>query len=175
MIDPSVTKHLSKYFELARNHFEDGDYPLATFFAITLIEECAKILILRDADLKNKAERHRAVDHGGKQWTALVNLLSSSEDYDALPKQWQDEAWSLFGLNGNEATHLRNNSLYLQFDTRGRLKAPNKIITSDRAALIVYLAGFVAVELKEYVNLDPIWVDSVLERAEDFKTKHLKG
>ena len=149
MIDPSVTKHLSKYFELARNHFEDGDYPLATFFAITLIEECAKILILRDADLQNKTERHRAVDHGEKQWTALVNLISSSENFDTLPKQWQDEAWSLFVPEGKKASQIRTNSLHLRLNRKGKLTASDQLIKADHTAVLVYLSGFVVYELEE--------------------------
>ena len=164
---------MSKYFELARNHFEDSDYPLATFFAITLIEECAKILILRDADSKDKAERHRAVDHGEKQWTALVNLLSSSEDFDKLPKQWQDEAWSLFDPENKKATQLRNNSLYLRFDRKGQLTTPEQRITADRAALLVYLSGFVANELKEYVDIEQNWAQAILQHTEAFRARHL--
>lgn len=174
MIDSSVTTHLRKYFELACSRFEDGDYALATFFAITLIEECAKILILRDADLQSKDERQRAVDHSEKHWTALANLLSSSEEFDTLPKRWRDETWSLFDPESKKATRLRNNSLYLRFDRKGHLTTPDQLITSERAALLVYLSGFVAHELKEFVNIEQQWADSIFQRAEDFRARYLE-
>jgi len=174
LLDHLITDHLGKYFDLAINHFVNDDSALAVFFAITLIEECAKILYLRDANLKDKDARRTAIDHREKHWIALVNLLSSSEKFDALPQKWQDEAWSLFGLNSNEATRLRNNSLYLRFDRKGHLRTPNRLVTAERAALLVYLSGFVAHELQEFVDIEQSWVQSILEHAEGFRDKYLK-
>ena len=172
LINSSVTNHLRKYFELACGRFVDGDWALATFFAITLIEECAKILYLRDANLQDKEERHGAIDHSEKHFRALVNLLSASDRFDTLPKQWQDEVWSLFSTK--RLMQVRNDSLYLRFDSRGRLTVPNQEITTDRAALLVYLSGFVAHELKEFVNIEQQWADSIFQRAEDFRARYLE-
>ena len=174
-INSSISNHLRKYFELACSRFEHGDRALATFFALTLIEECAKILILRDADLQNENERHLAIDHREKHWTAFVNLLSSSEKFDTLPKQWQEEIWSLFVPEGKKASQIRNNSLYLRFDRKGKLTTPDQLIKADHAALLVYLSGFVAHELEEYVDIEKSWAQAILQRAEDFRARHLKS
>lgn len=173
MLDHSITDHLGKYFDLAINHFVNDDSALAVFFAITLIEECAKILYLRDANLKDKEGRRAAIDHGEKHFLALVNLLSASDRFDALPKQWQDEAWSLFQTK--QAMRQRNDSLYLRFDKRGRLMAPNQVITADHATLLVYLSGFVVYELKEFVDIEQSWAESILKRAEVFRAQYLKA
>ena len=63
-----------------------------------------------------------------------VNLLSSSDDFNTLPKQWQDEAWSLFDPESKKATQLRNNSLYLRFDRKRYLKTPNQLIAAERVS-----------------------------------------
>lgn len=173
MLGQSITDHLGKYFELAYSSFEDGDYALATFFAITLIEECAKILYIRDADLSNKEERRGAIDHSEKHFRALVNLFSASDRFDILPKQWQDEVWSLFSTK--RLMRVRNDSLYLRFDSRGRLTTPNQEIITGRANLLVYLSGFVVYELKEFVDIEQSWAESILKRAENFRTKYLKA
>ena len=70
---------------------------------------------------------------------------------------------------------LRNNSLYLRFSKDGKLSTPEVTITDRQAALLVYLAGFAGVELGEYVNLDPAWVESLRRDVEKFRAKYLEG
>ena len=53
--------------------------------------------------------------------------------------------------------------------------APNQVITTDRAALLVYLSGFVVYELKEFVDIEQSWAESILKRAEAFRAQYLKG
>jgi len=173
LLDLSVTNHLRKYYDWALSHYENGDKALATFFAITLIEECAKILYLRDADLKDRKQRQGATDHQEKRLVALVNLLSASDRFDTLPKQWQELAWSWFG--SEQLMRLRNDSLYIRFNTEGELATPDQAISLGQAALLVYLAGFVAVELREFVSLGPAWVKYILRRNEAFRSTYLKG
>ena len=142
LIDTSVTAHLLKYFELARTRYSDGDWALATFFALTVIEECGKILYLRDANAKERIVRKQAFQHEAKYFTAVVNLLEASDRFDGFPKLWREEVLSWF--NGRRLMQLRNNSLYLKFDRNGKFTVPNSTIKSKHAALLVYMAGVAA-------------------------------
>lgn len=171
LVNSSVTSHLRKYFDLACIHYQEADFGLAAFFAITVIEECAKILYLRDADLKDKKQRREVLSHSEKHLVAFINLLTASDRFDALSKEWQDLAWSLFP--SKELMQLRNRSLYIWFNNRKELIVPDETISAKEAALLVYLAGFAAVELAEYVDLDSTWVNDMLQSAEAFRGKHL--
>lgn len=170
-VDPSITNHLRKYFDLACSHFQEGDLGLAVFFAITLIEECAKILYLRDANIEDKKQRQGALNHQEKHLTALINLVHASERFELLPKESQDSVWSWLG--NRQLMQLRNRSLYIWFDKQKGLTIPEQTISHKEAALIVYTSGFAAAELGEYVDLDPAWVHYMLQNIEMFRNKYL--
>lgn len=172
LVNPSIINHLRKYFDLARTHYQQGDLGLAVFFAITLVEECAKILYLRDADLKDKKQRKAAINHQEKRLVALINLLTASEQFDSLPRKWQDLVWTWF--SEEYFMKLRNDSLYLRFNYRGELTIPDETIAKEQAALLVYLAGFSAVELGEYVDLNSAWTEYIRQNMEDFRATYLE-
>lgn len=171
MVGDAVTAFLIRYFELARSHFVDGDYALASFFALTLIEECGKILYLRDADVRLREHRKEATDHTRKYLAAVVNLLTESDRFQPLPEELQEEAFRL--SDTRHTMRIRNDALYLRFDRRGGLTTPSQAFQRDRAARYVYLAGFAAGELGEYVSIDREWADSVREKTEQFRADHL--
>lgn len=171
MIDSSVTDFLGRYFELARRFFIDGQYALASFFALTLIEECGKILYLRDANVRSKKARKEATAHTHKYIIAVINLLNASDRFGALPQPLQSEADSWFDTE--RVMKLRNNALYLHFDREGQLTTPDQMFEPAQAAMRVYLAGFTAVELGEYVKIDTSWVNSILESAESFRKTYI--
>lgn len=67
MISNDARLHLIKYWNLSVSFFEEADYALASFFAITLMEEVGKVIILGNkgySDLWYSA--HSAT--GGGQW-----------------------------------------------------------------------------------------------------------
>jgi len=92
--EPEVIRHLEKYLELARSRFESRDAALAMFFAITAIEEAGKLLMLRDADLRDESERKRLLEHSEKYLIAAINLIDASQRLDALSAAWRNEVWS---------------------------------------------------------------------------------
>lgn len=171
LVNSSVTNHLRKYFDLACMHYQEGNLGLAVFFAITVIEECAKILYLRDADIKDVKQRKDVLNHSQKHLVAFINLLTASERFDALSEDWRDLAWSCF--SGRQLMQLRNRSLYIWFNNRKELTVPEETISAKEAALLVYLSGFAAVELAEYVDLDETWVNDMLQSTEKFRNEHL--
>ncbi len=170
LINSSVIDHLRRYFDLACAHYEESSYGLATFFAITIIEECAKILYLRDADLTDEKQRRAVLSHNDKHLVAFVNLLTGSDRFDTLPQEWQDLVWSRFP---EEMVRLRNRSLYIWFNDRKELTVPDETISAKEAALLVYLSGFAAGELGEYVGLDPEWVRDIQKSSTAFREKRL--
>lgn len=103
---------------------------------------------------------------------ALVNLLSASERFDTLPKTWQDTLWSWLG--SRQLMQLRNSSLYTRFDMEGHLTTPDENVSPEQAALLVYAAGFVGVELDQFVTVEPEWVLYIGQSAESFRTRHLR-
>jgi AbiV family abortive infection protein len=52
MLRSEARSHLDKYWQLSRNFFRKSDFELAAFFAITLIEEVGKIIIVANAHLE---------------------------------------------------------------------------------------------------------------------------
>lgn len=171
MIDSSVTDFLGRYFELARRFFIDGQYALASFFALTLIEECGKVLYLRGANVRSKEVRREATAHTNKYIIAVINLLTASDRFDALPQPLQSEADSWFDTE--RVMKLRNNALYLRFDMEGQLTTPDQMFERTQVAMHVCLAGFAAVELGEYVEIDNNWINSILESAESFRKTYI--
>ncbi len=172
VIDSAVAAYLRRYFNLACMHYKERNWGLSTFFAILLIEECAKILCLRDANLADDEQRNAILSHSDKHWMALVNLLDGSERFDTLPKRWQELAWSWF--SEMRASFLRNRSLYLWFNKYSKsLTVPDEATTPDEAGILVYLSGFAAVELAEYVEIDAEWVSEMSNGAEAFRAEYL--
>lgn len=131
------------------------------------------MLYLRDANLKDRKQRQAALSHSAKHLDALINLLHGSDRFNALPKEWQDLAWSLF--SSKKLMQLRNKGLYTWFNNRKELTVPNENVSAKEAAVLIYLSGFVAVELAEYVDLDPTWVNDLLQSTDMFRGKYLTG
>jgi len=69
---------------------------------------------------------------------------------------------------------LRNRSLYIWFNNRKELTVPDETLSAKEAALLIYLSGFAAVELAEYVDLDSTWIEYIRQNMEDFRATHLE-
>ena len=171
--EPEVIRHLEKYLELARSRLDSGDAALAMFFAITAIEESGKLLMLRDANLKDKVERKRLLEHSEKCLIAAINLIDSSERLDALPNTWRNEVWDWIA-EPKKLVRLRHDCLYFRFSRSGNLTMPEQAVEENRAALAVYLAGMALAELQEYISgLTPDWATGIRRSAETFRQQHL--
>jgi AbiV family abortive infection protein len=171
--EPEVIRHLEKYLELAQSRFESGDAALAAFFAITAIEESGKLLMLRDANLKDKAERKRLLEHSEKCLIAAINLIDANQRLDALPSAWRNEVWDWIA-EPKKLVRLRHECLYFHFHRSGNLMVPEQAVEANRAALVVYLAGMAIAELQEYISgLTPDWATGIRRSSETFRQQHL--
>lgn len=75
MLTEAAKAHYEKYWHLARELFISGDYPLAAFFAITLIEEVGKTVALAAA-VRGNAEARKAFRVIKASTSMLSGLLS---------------------------------------------------------------------------------------------------
>lgn len=148
MINPDVATHLEKTFKLSRILFLEGDHALAAFFAVTAIEETAKLLIMegRFLEERNRKELLREThNHRSKYFSAMVNLISQSPQYEMMPSHWQKEIESWWDTD--RLMKIRNNCLYLRYDRNNQVTTPEKAIDNVLAALLVYTAGVAMAEI----------------------------
>lgn len=78
MIDKEAIEHIENYFNLSQNRFIEGDHALAAFFAITAIEETAKLLIVGGTNLEPRRKAgliKETLNHRKKYINALINLI----------------------------------------------------------------------------------------------------
>ena len=176
MIELPALAHLQKYFDLACRHFIEGDVALAMFFAITAIEETAKIMILKgnftgERDFKGRARD--ALNHQQKHFSAIINLLDQSPQFETLPQEWQDEVWSWIGADG--LPRMRNDSLYIRFNKKGQLFIPEQAVEGKRVPLLVYMAGVALATLDDYITGVPAsWANSISQAAQEFRRQCLE-
>ncbi|GAI36741.1 unnamed protein product [marine sediment metagenome] len=176
MINSDVATHLEKYFKLSRTHYTDGDYALAAFFAITTIEEAAKLLITEAKSLNEedrKRQFRKARNHQIKYSYAMVNLISQSSQYESMPSYLQDEVESWWDFK--KLMKIRNRCLYLRYSRNKQVTTPEKVINSNLAALLVCVAGIALAELEDYIcGLPEGWKTSVLEANNAFRQQYLE-
>lgn len=175
MIDKEAIEHIENYFNLSQNRFIEGDHALAAFFAITAIEETAKLLIVggTNLELRRKASLIKeTLSHRKKYINALINLIDQSSYYKVLPEKVRKEVdpwWDLDRLMG-----IRNSCLYLSFDGKGKPVIPKNSVDFELASILVYVAGVAIATLDEYIAGLPVdWAKSILDRAELFRSRFL--
>ena len=176
MINPDVITHLEKYFELSRTQFIEGNHALAAFFAITTIEEAAKLLIL-EGNSSEARDRNELLkesrNHRSKYFGALINLIEQSPQYETMPPHWKSEIDSWW--DADKLMKIRNDCLYLRYGRNNQVTTPQKAIDIELAALLVYTAGVTIAELDEYISgLPSGWKKSILEVANIFRQGYLK-
>src|SRR4051812_203330 len=75
MLSVEAREHLNKYWRLSRQFFNDGDFALAAFFAITLIEEVGKVIILGNQTLSGELDKKGFRNHRTKYTYAVFSTL----------------------------------------------------------------------------------------------------
>jgi len=177
VIDKEAIEHIENYFYLSQNHFIEGDHALAAFFAITAIEETAKLLIVGGTNLEPRRKASlikETLNHRKKYFSALINLIDQSSyyNYKVLPEKVREEVdswWNLDRLMG-----IRNSCLYLSFDGKGKPVIPKNSVDFELATILVYVAGVAIATLDEYIAGLPVdWAKSIIDRAELFRSRFL--
>ncbi len=165
----TVRRHLLRYWDRCRRLFSEGDYPLATFCAVTLIEEAGKAPILFLGQEKREKER-MSRDHRAKQSQAVVwNLLVNSRVtrvYGPLETKFAD--W----VREDRLMAIRNSSLYIDC-VHGQLVTPDERISEEDTFLLVCMAGEVLAEMQgQMLGSSPDEWERIIREVDEFREVH---
>ena len=87
IIPKKVLTHLDKYWSLARDFYEQGEYPLASFFAITLIEEVGKLIIIHNIYVFRNQDKKDFYDHKIKYAQAIMMTLKNNSRFSRIYRE----------------------------------------------------------------------------------------
>lgn len=168
-VSEGVKEHIEKYWQLSIEFFERDDFPLAAFFAITLIEEVAKLSILRVEFTGGNIEDTVFYNHKKKYLLAVYdNLFVNSRVARIYGK---DEGRFMQWLKGDTLFKIRNQALYLGKD----MKFPKTQVARDDSFLIVCLAGEIYAEIQGYsTNSNPKEWDRIISEVDSFRLSFTK-
>lgn len=167
MIPPKAREHLEKYWARARESFEARDYPLAAFFAITLIEEVGKVVVLGNAKLSGELDRKAFRSHTAKYAHAVYSTLFVNSRVTHI----YGDLESRFAAWFREGTlfEIRNSALYLE-QVDDDLVVPSEAISKVDACLLVCIAGEVLAEIQgEYTGSGPEEWRNILRQVDQFR------
>ena len=170
MLSSDVREHLERYWQFSREFFSRGDFALASFLSITLIEEVGKVVILGNQELGKQLDKKGFYNHRQKYiyavyMTLLVNSRVSrvyGDEENQFAKWFRD----------NELFNIRNWSLYLDLD-KSTIIVPHKVTKRDDAFLLVCLAGEIYGEIQGSftdTNVDE-W-QRILDEIDLFRKEH---
>jgi AbiV family abortive infection protein len=145
MLTEAAKAHYEKYWCLARERFVSGDYPLAAFLAITLIEEVGKIVVLAAAVGGDADARKELRSHQSKYVNAVGATLAVNSRVSRVYKE--DEARFAQWFRDEKLFQIRNSALYLELQG-SKLVTPEEAIDRADALLLVCIAGEVYAEIQ---------------------------
>lgn len=165
-----VDQHLKKYWRLSVRFFEQSDFSLSLFFAITLIEELGKVFLFNRFETK-EGWRRIFYRHDHKydlaiNYTTYINSRLSriyGQEEKRFFKWWKS----------GELFNMRNEALYTSLSD-STLRTPEQMISKNNSFLVVCMAGEMLAESQGfYSGTDvPDWqimIDEVDRFREEFK------
>lgn len=145
MLSDIERDHLEEYWGLSRRFYEEGDHARAAFFAITLIEEIGKAVMLAKEKLQEPVVKGAFFNHEEKYAYAVAyNLMNNSRVGRVYKKQ---EAQFAKWFRDGELFKIRNSALYLEKTPSGTI-APKQAVKREDACLIVCFAGEIYGEIQ---------------------------
>lgn len=145
MLSSDARHHFERYWKLCREFYERGDFALASFFSITLIEETGKIIILANKELSDKLDKKGFRDHREKYAYAVYETLLINSRVSRIYGK-QEERFAKWFAN-NELFGVRNSTLYLDLNGENVI-VPHKVIKKKDAFLLVCFAGEIYAEIQ---------------------------
>jgi AbiV family abortive infection protein len=167
MLSPEGRRHLERYWQLSVRFFHELDFALATFFAITLIEEVGKIIILANAKLGSELDRKGFYDHGRKYAYAVYTTLLVNSRVSRIygPEESRFASWFREG----ELFNIRNQALYLDLRD-GEIVVPHTVVPRGDTFLLVCIAGEVYAEIQgHFVGTGPTQWERILREVDLFR------
>ena len=169
-LSQEARSHLEKYWILARRFFEQDDFALASFFAITLIEEVGKVIILGNKDLSGRLDRKSFYRHEKKYMYAVGVTL----DVNSRVTRVYGENESKFArwFREGELFKIRNSSIYIEIENGG-VRVPAESISSAVSFLLVCISGEVYAEIQGfYTGVDPSEWQRIIDEIDEFRGEH---
>lgn len=145
MISEQHREHLEKYWKLSQRFFQEGDYALSTFFAISLIEEVGKIIILRNNKLTGKMDKKAFRNHEQKYSYAVYETLLINSRVTRI--YGENEKLFAKWFREKELFKLRNKALYAEISPEGVL-TPEQMIDSKDSFLLICIGGEILAEIQ---------------------------
>jgi AbiV family abortive infection protein len=168
MLPDTAKAHYERYWQRARETFLSGDYPLAAFLAITLIEEVGKIVILSAAikgepDAKKEFRNHQS-KYANAVWATLAVNSRVTRIYG------RDEARFAEWFRNENLFQIRNSALYLELQG-SRLVAPSEVINREDAQLLTCIAGEIYAEIQgSQAGTGPAEWERILSEIDAFRS-----
>jgi len=166
-------QHLDKYWRISRRFFEEGDFTLASFFAITLIEEVGKVIILGNRQISGKLDKKSFYNHQRKYAYAVgLTLLVNSR---VTRIYGEEEAKFARWFREGELFRIRNKCLYLEIEGAA-VRVPSESIAGNDAFLLVCIAGEVYAEIQGfYTGTGPDEWRAILGEVDAFRKANAKA
>jgi len=172
MLSDDSRRHLEKYWQLSVERFRAADSALAAFFAITLIEEVGKVVILGNASLGAELDRKGFRNHAEK----YIYAVGATLDVNARVTRvyGNEEARFAAWFRKKELFNMRNRALYMEL--RGiDVVVPEKEIERSDALLLVCIAGEVYAEIQgRFTGTGPKEWQRILAEVDAFRTTALE-
>jgi AbiV family abortive infection protein len=165
--------HLEKYWILSRSFFDEGDYALATFFSIFLIEEVGKVILLRKKDIIGKLNIKDFYNHQRKYLLAVSGTLVVNSRVSRI--YGNEESKFAKWFRDGDLIKIRNSSIYLEFKN-GLVEVPADSISREDSCLLVCIAGEIYGEIQGfYTGTDPSEWMRIINEVDEFRKKNSIG
>ncbi|NOY89238.1 MAG: AbiV family abortive infection protein [FCB group bacterium] len=167
MLSTEAKQHLEKYWQLSVQFFKKPDFALAAFFAITLIEEVGKVIILGNKEFGAKLDKKGFYNHRKKYSYAVYNTLFVNSRVSRIygTKESRFAEW----FRNGELFKIRNKVLYLELGDK-KIRIPHLAISKEDAFLLVCIAGEVYAEIQGfYTGSSPTEWQRILAEIDTFR------
>ena len=145
MIPQKVYEHLNSYWQRSKDAFKSKDYPIAAFFAITLIEEIGKIVILGKEKIEAKLDKKAFRDHRKKYIYAVYSAILVNSRITRIYGDFESKF--AFWFKEKRLFSIRNSALYLE-KVGKKITIPLEAVSKQDAFLLVCIAGEVLAEIQ---------------------------
>ena len=170
MLSSDAREHFERYWQLSREFFNRGDFALASFLSITMIEEIGKVVILGNQELGMQLDKKGFYNHRKKYNYAVYKTLLVNSRVSRLYGNQEDRFAKWF--RDNELFKIRNRSLYLDL-IKGSTTVPHKVIKRDDAFLLVCIAGEIYGEIQgSFTGTDADEWQRILDEIDLFRKEN---
>jgi AbiV family abortive infection protein len=169
MLNDAARAHLEKYWRRSREMYVGGDFALAVFLAITLIEEVGKVVILEAAMKGDVAAQKEFRNHREKYINAVGATLAINSRVSRI--YGKDEIRFGKWFRNGKLFAIRNSALYLELQGTN-LVVPDQTINRADALLLVCIAGEVYAEIQgKQTGTGPAEWQRILSEIDQFRTR----